>query len=632
MHRLSLVGTARRAGCGLAASAIVAVGCAAIGSAQSAAATTHTVVTWAELPQTTPNYILPFYGGAVDTIMNLYDFQSLMFRPLYYFGGKTLTEKLNTTLSVAQPPVYSNHDTTVTIVLKHYRWSNGTTLDDANVMLWFNMLHAEKTNYGNYVPGGLSIPTTIKSITVKDPTKLVITLNRSINPNWFTNDQLWEPVPMPLAWTKTSTSARAGSGGCAAAPFGSGTAKCAAVYSYLSKQAGFDPTKPSATNDALPTYATNPLWQVVDGPFHLTSFNPTGDVTMAPNPHYSGPNKPTFKKFVEKPFTTSEAEFNELATGEIDVGYLPTQDVTSPTTTPLKGGKNNVRLASTFKVVPLNGFRISFIPYNFKSTGDGGEAGKIFSQLYFRQAMQRLVDQPLYIRTLAKGYAAPDYGPVPIVPPNRYTSKVESANPYPYSPAKALDLLRSHGWKIVANGTDTCVRPGTGSHDCGEGIKKGTQLALEVVYAGGTFELKSVMDAEKASWSTAGINVALDAETVDAVLGTATPCPTKGCSWEMANWGDGYVDTGYPTEPVLFSTGAYTNFGSYSSSTADELIRQTQLSNIELTRMEDYLAEQLPVLWQPNFATSITEIHKGLSGVVPQNPIGSITPANWHWS
>ena len=622
---------AHRVGCALAAAAIAAIGCVVTGPTQSGAATTHTVVTWAEPPQTTPNYILPFYGGAVDTIMNLYDFQSLMFRPLYYFGGKTLTEKLNPTLSLAQPPVYSDHDTRVTVRLKSYRWSDGAKLDAENVLFWFNMLHAEKTGYGNYVPGGLSIPTTIKSITVKTPSTLVFTLTRQVNPNWFTNDQLWEPVPMPLAWTKTSTSARAGSGGCAAAPFGTADAKCAAVYSFLSKQAGFDPTKPSATNDALPTYATNPLWQVVDGPFHLTSFTPTGDVTMEPNRSYSGPNKPTFKKFVEKPFTTSEAEFNALATGQIDVGYLPAEDVTSPTSTPLVGGKNNPRIAATFDIVPLNGFRISFIPYNFKSTGDGGEAGKIFSELYFRQAMQRLVDQPLYVRTVAKGYAVPDYGPVPILPPNPYASKLEKSNPYRYSPAKAVELLRSHGWKVVPGGIDTCVKPGTGSHHCGAGIKKRTKLALDVVYAGGTPELKAVMDAEQASWSTAGIHVSLSSETVDSVLGTATPCP-KGCSWEMANWGNGYVDTGYPTEPVLFSSGAFTNFGSYSSPTADRLIRQTQLSNVKLTTSENYLAKQLPVMWQPNFATSITEIHKGLKGVTPQNPIGTITPASWHWS
>lgn len=616
---------------GATAAVLAALGAAVPVAVVSAGAATKGIVTWAEPPQSVPNYILPFYGGAEDTILNLYDFQSLMFRSLYFFGGKGTYETLNTTLSLADAPVYSNDDKTLTITLKNYRWSDGTTLTSEDVVFWFNLLHAEKTNYGNFVPGGLSIPTIISSITAKSPTKLVFTLTRSVNPKWFTNDQLWQPVPFPLAWTKTTTSGAPGSGGCAAAPYGTADNKCAAVYSYLSRQAGFNPTKPTATNNALPTYATNPLWQVVDGPFHLTSFSPTGDVSMAPNPDYSGPNKPTFKQFVEKPFTTGSTEYNALVTGQIDVGYLPTSDITSNATTALKGGKNNPRLVHDYDLVPLNGFRLNFAPYNFKSTGDNGEAGKIFSQLYFRQAMQRLINQPLYIKRIAKGYAVPVYGPVPIDPPNPYASKLEKSNPYPYSPSKAKALLRSHGWSVVTNGTDTCMKPGTGSHECGKGIKKGTKLDLEMLYASGTTEVKTLMAAEKASWAGAGINVKLSAGSFDSVIGEATPCP-KGCSWEMAFWGGGYVNTGYPTEPVLFSTGAFTNFGSYSTSKVDRMIRATQLSKTTLTNYENYLAKNLPMLWEPNTPTSITEIHKGLKGVTPQNPIGQITPANWHWS
>lgn len=612
----------------LVAVGVIAMGGAVIAAPQSGA-TTHSVVSWAEPPSGVPNYILPFYSGAYDSILNLFDFQNLMFRGLYFFGGKNTTEALNQTLSVAKPPVYSDHDKTVTIALKPYRWSDGTTLDDANVMFWFNMLHAEKTNYGNFVPGGLSIPTTIASVTVKNPTTLVFHLTRSVNPEWFTNDQLWEPVPMPLAWTKTSTSATGGSGGCAEAAFGTADAKCAAVYRYLSGQAGFTPTHPTRSNNALPTYATNPLWQVVDGPFHLTAFTPTGDVTMAPNPDYSGPNKPNFKEFVEKPYTTSTAEYNALVGGLLDVGYLPTGDVTANATTATKGGPNNPRLSATFNLAPLNSFQISFASYNFKSDGDGGEAGKIFSQLYFRQAMQRLVDQPLYVKKVAKGYAGPDYGPVPNLPKNPYTSKVEKSNPYPYSPAKAKALLKSHGWKVVKGGTDTCIKPGSGAHECGKGVSKGAKLSFVLLYESGTPELRTLVSAESSSWSTVGIQVSPRAESIDTVLGTATPCQKK-CAWELATLT--YVDTGYPTEPVLFSTGAYTNFGSYSTPKADRLIRATQLTKVKLTKMENYLAKQLPVLWEPHFASSITEIHKGLKGVVPQDPIGTITPANWHWS
>ena len=42
----------------------------------------------------------------------------------------------------------------------------------------------------------------------------------------------------------------------------------------------------------LGTYATNPLWQVVDGPFKLTAYDATDNgATVVPNPSYSGPVK-----------------------------------------------------------------------------------------------------------------------------------------------------------------------------------------------------------------------------------------------------------------------------------------------------------------------------------------------------
>lgn len=97
------------------------------------------------------------------------------------------------------------------------------------------------------------------------------------------------------------------------------------------------------------------------------------------------------------------------------------------------------------------------------------------------------------------------------------------------------------------------------------------------------------MTAEKASWSSAGINVGLNAQATNTVLGEALPCP-KDCSWELA----------------------------------DADIKATELTHTTLTRYEDYLAKQLPVVWEPNPATSLT-------GVTPQDPIGSITSAKWRW-
>ena len=95
-------------------------------------------------------------------------------------------------------------------------------------------------------------------------------------------------------------------------------------------------------------------------------------------------------------------------------------------------------------------------------SGNGGAAGKIISQLYFRQAMQTLVDQPAIISKVFKGYGAPEYGPVPVLPVTNFLSSGEKTNPYPYSPTKAKKLLSSHGWKINPDGTDTCTNAGIG--------------------------------------------------------------------------------------------------------------------------------------------------------------------------
>ena len=415
-------------------------------------------------------------------------------------------------------------------------------------------------------------------------------------------------------------------------PTGRADSACAAVYTYLSKQAGYDPTNPKAANNALPTYATNPLWQVVDGPWRLTHFDASGDVTMAANPSYSGPVKPTLKTFQEFPFTSDSAEFNALVGGKVDVGYLPPSDVTSPTNNPLVAGPNNPRL-NNYTMNPLYTWSIDYFPYNFNSSGDNGVVGKIFDQLYFRQAMQYLVDQPLYIKKIYKGYAVGTYGPVPSQPANSFVSAEVTDNPYKYSPTQATTLLKDHGWKIVANGTSTCESPGTASNECGAGIPAGAKLAFNLQYVSGTAAYTQIMTAEKSSWATAGINVDLSQASFDTVIGNAIPCSGSSCTWQMANWGAGWLFSPdyYPTGEEIFQTGADSNSGSYSDPTNDDNIKATNTTQVPLTQYENYLAEQLPVVYQPNPSSSLTEIAKGLTGVTPQSPSWAITPENWRF-
>jgi len=610
---------------GLAVTGLLTVAPAAVAGASS----TPTTATFAEAAQQPPNYIFPFMSLAFFSNSNSELFQYLMYRPLYWFGnGEAPT--LNSTLSLAENPVYSNNNTTVTVDLKSYKWSNGETLTPENIMFFMNMDHAEKANFAAYAPG--TMPDDVSNVVINSPTQMTFTLTGPVNSYWFTYNELSQITPFPNAWDITATGGAPNSGGCANAAYGTADTQCAAVYTFLSKQAGYDPANPKAANNSLSTYATNPIWQVVDGPWKLKSFDASGDVTFVPNTSYSGPVKPTLTSFSELPFTSNSAEFNALVGGKVNVGYLPFSDVTGPTTSALKSGPNNPRLTN-FALDPTYTWSANYFPYNFNSSGNNGSAGKVFSQLYVRQAVQLLVDQPLYNKKIFHGYGVGTYGPVPVVPQNPFSSKTEENNPYPYNPQKAISLLKDHGWKVVPGGTSTCEKPGTGSGECGAGIPAGAPLSFQLQYATGALNgaVDELMGAEKSSWSQAGINVTLSQASFNTVIGNATAC--SSCSWELENWGAGWIYSPdyYPTGEEIFQTGAGSNSGSYSDPTNDANIKATDFTQEPLTTYENYLAEQLPVVWEPNAVYELQEIQHGLSGVTPLNPFSAINPENWRW-
>jgi peptide/nickel transport system substrate-binding protein len=625
---MGLTGFFKRSASVVLAAGIITTGLILAAPTVSGAAT-PTTATYAEAPSATPNFILPFYPGSDCTVNNIDQFQYLMYRPLYWFGDGT-TPNLDPSLSIGNTPAYSNGDTTVTLDMKNYKWSNGESVTADDVMFWMNMDHAEKANWCGYTP--TEMPDNLKNVTASGDT-LTFTTTGPVNSYWFTYNELSQITPMPSAWDITSASAAPGSGGCSTAAYGTDDTGCAAVYTFLSNQAGYNASDPNASNNSLSTYATNPLWKVVDGPWTLKSFNADGNITFVPNQSYSGPVKPTLKTFTELPYTSDNAEFNALAAGDVSVGYLPTQDVTKSAPAPGKVGPNNPRLTD-FDLDPLYTWSITYFPLNFNSVANNGTAGKVFSQTYFRQSLQSLVDQPLFISKVFKGYANPTYGPVPVVPTNPFASTLEKSNPYPYSPSKAKTLLQSHGWSVVPNGTDSCIKPGTGSGECGAGIPKGTKLTFSVPYATGTEWLTQIMTAEQSAWSSIGIHVSLVPQTFDTVTANATSCSGASCTWSMANWGGGWIFSpdSYPTGETLFGKGSEANYGSYYDAKNESLINATITTGTTLTTWENYLAKQLPVVFEPNPAYTLTEINKKLSGVTPQNVYTTIEPENWRWS
>jgi peptide/nickel transport system substrate-binding protein len=584
-------------------------------------------VTFALPPQSLANFIFPFVAPGYQTNQNLLNMEEMLYRPLYWYGvGNSPT--LNTSMSLAYPPVYENGDTKVIVKLKPWKWSNGESVTAKDVMFWMNMLHAEKSNYALYVAG--FFPDDVKTVTTKGTNEVIFNLKSKVNPAWFTGNELTGVTPMPIAWDKTSLSAAAGSGGCSAPAYGTADAKCAAVWSFLATQNGYDLKDPKAASGELAKYATNPLWKVVDGPWVLTEYQTSGYSVYKPNESYSGPNKPKVAAFVEEPFTTSTAEYNALVNGSVTVGYLPFSDVTDPAPSPGLAGTNDQSISSDYDLLPVYNWGFSSFGFNYNSSGDGGNAGKIFNQLYVRQAMQYLVDEPLYINKIFKNYAVPDYGPVPIFPKNQYASAGESDDPYPYNPAKAKALLSSHGWTIKPGGIDTCAD----AAKCG--VPAGSALNFNFVYSAGNPTLTSLVDAEQSSWASLGIKVTPRTESEAVEVDSTSPCnPGPSCTWEMGdpqlpNWT--YQPTYYPSGELLYYSKAAFASG-YANPTVDTDILRT-LSSSSPSAFATYqtaISSQVASIWEPTPAGSLAEVSTKIRGVTAGSLNYDFDPETWYF-
>jgi peptide/nickel transport system substrate-binding protein len=550
------------------------------------------------------NYIFPMLDDEDAVGANIEYSEYLMWRPLYWFGGPD-SVGFDEKYSLAYPAAVtsSGGKTTATIQLKPYRWSDGKPVTSRDVQFWFNLLKAEKDNWWGYVSG--EIPDNVSAFKILSSTKFSLTFTGSYSSAWLYNE-LGQLIPLPQqAWDKKSASGAVGN-------YDLTTAGAQAVYNFLAAQ-----------NKDLNTYATNPLWQVIDGPFRLTSYTAsTGDATYVRNSHYSGPASGSIHALRVLSYTSDDAEFDSLlSAGGLDYGYLPFNDAAQASRVTSDG----------FKVEAWPTWGITYMSMNFASP----QVGALFKQLYIREAMQRLINQPGYIDSFLDGYGNPTYGPVPLVPSSKFVSSAQRQNPYPYDPATATSLLSAHGWKIVKGGADVCTRPGTASDECGAGITSGEKLSFSLQYSTGTQSVTEEVDALQSAFSQAGIQVAPSGAPFDTVVSNDVACAKAGC-WELNYYGQGwYFDPGYndPDGSVLFGSTGVDNGGSYSSSTADSLISKLGSGGYSaLYAYEDYLAKQLPVLWMPQLDAQISAVSKKLRGVYPQDPDGNIYPENWYFT
>jgi peptide/nickel transport system substrate-binding protein len=444
---------------------------------------------------------------------------------------------------------------------------------------------------------------------------LTMTMDKAYNQTWFTDNELSQLTPMPMAWDVTAK----GPSNCATV-----VADCTAVYNYLNTQ-----------SQAMTSYVSSPIWSVVDGPWKLSSFNSDGNISYVPNPDYSGVPA-ILDKFVEVPFTTETAEYNVLQAGAnggsgqtLDVGYLPTTDAPNKPANAAVGSNP----VNGYTLDPLYSWSINYFVVNEQSTTGNGP---VLNQTYFRQDLENLVDQAAVISGPLHGYGQETVGPVGSYPATDYRSpagKAGSAIPT-FSASTVSASLTAHGWKVVPNGTTTCVDPSK----CGTGVKQGQKLSFNLPYATGTDWITSEMTQLQSNASEVGIKITLQPKPFDQVTAVAAPncvVAKTSCAWDMGNWGGGwtFAPDYYPSGETLFLTGSGANSGGYSNAQNDSLINQTLTSNSlsTLYTWQDYLASQVPVIWQPNGVYELTEVINNLKGVIPQPTTLSINPETWYF-
>jgi peptide/nickel transport system substrate-binding protein len=604
---------------GVIVAGLIAAGCSSGSSNSSSPGTAVTggTATIALPAGVTYNYIFPFYAVTHASVYNL-QFQYLLFRPLYIFGNNTSSSvAVNYPLSPASAPVYSNGGKTVVVNMKGWKWSNGEPVDANSLIFFLNMAEAEKANWYGYAPGLL--PDNLVSYKATGTNQVTFQLNRAYSTLWFTYNQLGELKPMPEAWDVTSLGAKPGSGGCLTDSAADGWAKCKAVFTFLTAQAS------NAT-----TYATSPLWSVVDGPWKLTSFSTTGFATIVPNKAYSGNPKPKLSAVKFVPYTDDTTEYTALKTGQLDIGYIPSADL------PVKPANSDLPasnpLGSSYDLQPFYFFGLFYAQPNFNNP----TVGYMVRQLYVRQALQEAFDQLGIIKAIYRGYGIPASGPAPNSPPgNQWIPPIENENngqgPYPFSIAKAKSTLEAHGWSEVG-GVMTCQDPAK----CGTGIAKGQQLKLSFVYSTGVAATTAMWQTYKSDASQAGIDINLLGETFNSIVGQAAPCSpmSSKCAVQVFAYGGWAFDgPGFePTGEPLFATGAGSNAGNYSDPTMDSLITATHTSNSPsiFAQYATYGAQQLPFIWNPDNYT-IQAISSKLHNVT-FSPIFTLYPEYWYFT
>jgi peptide/nickel transport system substrate-binding protein len=585
------------------AAVVLLAACGTSGSTSSSSSTaSNDTINYALPANFTPNWILPI-GTAAHLNTNNGSIAAALWEPLIAFNGSQGSMGWNKKGSVATAADFAPNGKSVTITLGKRMWSDGQPITSRDVEFWYNLIKANKAQWGNYNQG--QAPDNWTSFKTIDATHFTITFDKAYNDNWMLANELSLITPLPQhVWDKTSDSGVVGNDDQSSA----GAVK---VWNYLNTAA-----------KSLGDYSTNALWKTISGPYQLSSFSTSGKVVLAANTKYDGAEKAQIKTVNLLPFTSTSAEEDAVRSGAVDYGYINATD--------LDQSKSFTSMGYTVK--PWTGWAITYMPYNFNNP----TMGAVFKQLYARQAVQMSIDQASLSTVVFNGTAVPSYGPIPQAQKSNYLSSTQENNPYPYSTSKAAALLTSHGW-TKQSGVMVCTKPGTSPSQCGAGIAQGTKFAMSVLSQSGSTVTDNMMSVIQSSLSTAGISFSIKTAPVNSVLSQTPQCTASQaiCKWQLSFFGSAgsWYFNAFPTGDSLFMTGGGANFGSYSNPAVDAVIKDSTTSsgNAAIQKYSATLSQDVPVIWLPSPDYQVSVIKSGLTGF-SQDSLANFHPAEWSWS
>lgn len=640
----------------------VAVAALSLSSAPVASAAPSWTV---RIPTVNPTWIFPFQGGDTYSVANMNYFQQLMYRPLYWISANPEV-RVNSELSLAENPVFSNNNRTVTIAIRpSSRWSNGEPVRSGDVVFFLNLMAAMPGSWAAYIPPlangtTLSLVDLTRSVEAPNDNTLIFHLGRSVNPKWFLYNQLSQITPLPQAWDRRAASSIGATfprqmpsrydvqqgrlatqaGTCWGGPWiGNGNSGpgdtsqllyrkdstgaltvvmdryAARAQSCVYVKATLDAFANDRTHLANRATDTGRLWSVVDGPWqlatysatlHTASFRRRSDLKVT-----SGPSE---LRYVDCPkgclASALEGKLDWFGVGSNVVGRA--SDLTDLPSLQRKDlADAGFSLRATY---PLS---VNYAAINFASrNGANRRAHAVFAQAYFRRALQDSINQRAIINKRFQGIGVAGTGPVPVDGPQ---SRIPKAHVQ-----RSLRSLLQHGWRIE-NGIGVCRHAGTDASSCGRGIAEGTKLEFDFLCVDGGGGVSVIRDVKR-SWRKIGVRIAISTTSFSDVISTTFG---RATNWDFAYWGGWLYAPDYlATGEALFATGSASNAGSYSNPVTDRLITATVTSSdpTVMAQYAHYVANDVPVVWLPS-PIELTEVRRSL-GDTPSR-VSEFTPERW---